>query len=279
MTKGVLLFASNNKSIDYVKQAIFLAKRISKYMDLPTSIVTDTDIQSMYPNDVDVFDYVIQSNDMNRNSTNKRYADGDFSDKTLKFNNKNRASAYDLTPYDSTIVMDTDYIISNDLLNNCFVQQKDLLLYKDATHIGMHTIVPEFEKVSDTSIDFYWATVFFFRKTEENKIFFNLIKHIEENYIHYRNMYQFKTSVYRNDFAFSIAVHIMNGYQKGNFVGSLPGTKFYATDKDVAVDIKDDEIKILVQKNKRLGEYTGVNLKGSNCHVMNKFSLERIIDQ
>ena len=123
MTKGVLLFASNNKSIDYVKQAIFLAKRISKYMDLPTSIVTDTDtdIRSMYPNDVDVFDYVIHSNDMNRNSTNKRYADGDFSDKTLKFNNKNRASAYDLTPYDSTIVMDTDYIISNDLLNNCFV--------------------------------------------------------------------------------------------------------------------------------------------------------------
>ena len=45
------------------------------------------------------------------------------------------------------------------------------------------------------------------------------------------------------------------------------------------IDIKDDEIKILVQKNKRLGEYTGVNLKGSNCHIMNKFSLERIIDQ
>ena len=66
MTKGVLLFASNNKSIDYVKQAIFLAKRISKYMDLPTSIVTDTDIESMYPNDVDVFDYIIHSNDMNK---------------------------------------------------------------------------------------------------------------------------------------------------------------------------------------------------------------------
>ena len=52
-------------------------------------------------------------------------------------------------------------------------------------------------------------------------MFFDLIKHIEENYIHYRNMYQFKTSVYRNDFAFSIAVHIMNGYQTGNFVGKI----------------------------------------------------------
>lgn len=91
MTKGVLLFASNNKSVDYVKQAIFLAKRIRKYMDLPTSIVTDIDIES------DVFDYVIHSDDMTKNSTSKRYADGDFSDKTLKFNNKNRASAYEFS--------------------------------------------------------------------------------------------------------------------------------------------------------------------------------------
>ena len=88
MTKGVLLFASNNKSVDYVKQATFLAKRIRKYMDLPTSIVTDTDIES------DVFDYVIHSDDMTKNSTNKRYADGDFSDKTLKFNNKNKYTSF-----------------------------------------------------------------------------------------------------------------------------------------------------------------------------------------
>ena len=45
MTRGVLLFASNNKSIDYVKQAAFLAKRIRKYMNLPTSVVTSTDIK------------------------------------------------------------------------------------------------------------------------------------------------------------------------------------------------------------------------------------------
>ena len=90
-------------------------------------------------------------------------------------------------------------------------------------------------------------------------------------------MYQFRTTVYRNDFAFSIAIHILNGYKMGNFAGKLPGKKFYAIDKDVLVDIVDDEIKLLVQKTHRLGEYTAVNLKGSNCHIMNKFSLERII--
>ena len=70
----------------------------------------------------------------------------------------------------------------------------------------------------------------------------------------------------------------MNGFQSGDFAGKLPGKKFYAIDKDVLIDIVDDEIKILVQKTNRFGEYTAVNLKGSNCHVMNKFSLERIIE-
>jgi len=152
------------------------------------------------------------------------------------------------------------------------------LLYKDATHVGIHNGTSEFLRVSDTSVDFYWATVFFFRKTKETKIFFDLIKHISKNYMHYRSMYQFRTTVFRNDFAFSIAIHIMNGYQQGDFAGKLPGTKFYSIDKDVLFDIVDDEIKILVQKTNRLGEYTAVKLKGSNCHVMNKFSLERIID-
>ena len=279
MTKGVLLFASNNKSIDYVKQAAFLAKRIRKYMNLPTSVVTSTDIKTNYPEYVDVFDNIIYSTTMETNSTKKRYADGDHANKIMQFNNKNRASAYELTPYDETIVMDTDFIISNDILNNCYAQQKDLLLYKTAEHVGIYRKTPEFEKISDTSVDFYWATVVFFRKTEENKIFFDLIKHIEENYMHYRSVYQFKTTVFRNDFAFSIAIHIMNGYQKGNFAGTLPGKKFFAIDKDVLIDIKDDEIKLLIQKHSRYGEHTCAVLKGSNCHVMNKFSLERVIDQ
>ena len=279
MTKGVLLFANNNGSLNYVKQANYLAKRIRKYMDLPTSVVTNVDINSKYPEYIENFDYIIHSDSSFVEATNKRYRDGDMYDVFGKFYNKKRANAYDLTPYDETIVMDTDFIISNDNLNNCFIQQKDLLLYKDSIHLGTFTGTSEFQRVSDTSIEFYWATVFFFRKTEETKVFFNLVSHIEENYMHYRNMYQFNTTTFRNDFAFSIAVHIMNGYQKGNFAGNLPGKKFYAIDKDVAIDIVDDEIKVLVQKTNRFGEYTVVNLKGSNVHIMNKFSLERIIDK
>jgi len=96
--------------------------------------------------------------------------------------------------------------------------------------------------------------------------------------MHYRSVYQFKSNVYRNDFAFSIAAHIMNGYQKGDFVSSLPGKHYYSIDKDVLHTIKDDEMTVLLEKSQRLGEYTLSKVKGMNLHVMNKFSLERAID-
>ena len=217
---------------------------------------------------------------MDSNKTNKKaYRDGSLSKRVLSFNNFGRESSYDLSPYDETIVMDTDYIVANEKLLNCFIQQKDLLLYKDATHLGIHNGTPEFKSISDGGVDFYWATVIYFRKNTVTETFFNLVKHIKDNYMHYRGVYQFKNTVYRNDFAFSIAVHILSGYSKNNFVGVIPGKKFYTIDRDILLSIKDDEFKILVEKQDRLGEYTPVNFKGSNLHVMNKFSLERIINE
>lgn len=274
MSQGVLLFASNNGKIDYVKQAYFLAKRISKYMNLPTSLVCNHDISKKHAK---AFDKIITVDSVD-SYRNKKYNDGTLWGVSLPFYNMSRADAYELTPYDETLVLDTDYIISNDILNNCFCAANDLLLYKDSVHLGEFDNTEEFKRISDTSIDFYWATVVFFRKTETNKIFFDLIKHIKENYLHYRNVYQFKNTVYRNDFAFSIAAHIMNGYTSGDFVGEMPGKKFYTIDRDILLEIKDDEFLCLVENTRLLGEYYSVKLKGENLHVMNKFSLERAID-
>lgn len=274
MSKGVLLFAFNNESINYIKQAIFCAERVKKYLDLPVSVVTDYKLSD---SETKHFDKIIS---LDSNTNNKKaYRDGSLSKRVLSFNNFGRESSYDLSPYDETIVMDTDYIVANDKLLNCFIQQKDLLLYKDATHLGIHNGTPEFKSISDGGVDFYWATVIYFRKNTLTETFFNLVKHIKNNYMHYRGVYQFKNTVYRNDFAFSIAVHILSGYSKNNFVGVIPGKKFYIIDRDILFSIKDDEFKILVEKQDRLGEYTLVNFKGSNLHVMNKFSLERIINE
>lgn len=274
MSKGVVLFAQNNGSIDYVGQANYLAKRISKYLDLPTTLITDKDVTIEHN-----FDRVIILENAVTRTNRRRYYDGSLTKRVVNFNNFDRAEVYNLTPYDETIVMDTDYIICNDVFKKCFESKNDFQIYKKSYPLSYWLDTYEFNFISDTSVDFYWATVMFFRKTETNKKFFNLVKHIKENYDHYRGVFQISNTLYRNDFAFSIAIHIMNGYQKGSFAKELPGKMYYSIDRDILHSIEDDEIKILIEKQNYNGQYICTKVKGSNVHVMNKFSLDRLINE
>jgi hypothetical protein len=83
---------------------------------------------------------------------------------------------------------------------------------------------------------------------------------------------------FRNDFAFSIAIHIMNGKSNGGFATELPGTMSYVLDKDILLDISNDKMKFLVEKQYHFGEYTLAKTTGLDVHVMNKFSLSRFIE-
>jgi len=267
MTSGVLLFAYNNEQIDYVAQACFLAKRVKEYLNLPTTLVTDDKkrVEEFY--DSNVFDSIVVSDIQRKNK--KTYHDGSLSKKVLDFKNFNRSDAYDVTPYDKTLVMDTDYIISNDLLAKCFTSNNNLMMYNNSMDVSGWREESEFEFISETSIKFYWATCVYFTKDLQNKTFFNLIKHIKENYNHYRSLYQITSTVFRNDYAFSIAAHIMG------HVKELPGKMIYSTHKDILQKIDNSSIKLLVEKQDRVGEYTLLKSKGVNLHIMNKFSLNR----
>lgn len=278
--KGALIFARNNAQIDYIKQARFSAQRIRKHLDIPTSIVTDSVeyLQNTYKDYNEVFDQVIEV-PYKTEFTNKKYFDGSGVFKHLQFKNDLRTKAYELTPYDETLLLDSDYVIANDLFKNCFAQEHDFLIYKDAKDLTNFRNTEEFQKISDTSVDFYWATVIYFKKSEQNKIFFDLTQHIQENWDHYNSIFQVNKGIFRNDHVFSIAIHIMNGYQKGDFAHKLPGIKYYTADRDILWDFEDDNFFFLLEKQNHLGEYTPLRIKGSSVHVMNKFSLNRIIDK
>lgn len=278
MNKGALLIARNNGELDYVKQAVFLAKRIKKYLDIPTSIITDSPDYLKNSFDENTFDEIIDI--PYETSKNMRaYHDGTLFYKSAQFKNNVRNLAYDLTPYDETLLLDTDYIISNNLLKSCFTSQNDFMIYTKNEDVAKVRDEREFDHISDYSIDFYWATVVFFRKTSTNKIFFDLVSHIQDNWKHYVKVYQLESPLYRNDFSFSIAIHIMNGFQKGDFAQELPGKHFFTTDKDILWKIDEDSLTFLIEKKNYLGEYTSLKTTGMNIHVMNKFSLERMIDK
>lgn len=276
-SKGVLVLARNNGHIDYVKQAVYLAKRVKKYLGLPTSVLTDSVnyLNETYPG---VFDRVIPVEYVN-DENHRLYFDGSLTQKTANFKNRMRADAYDISPYDETLLLDSDIIICNDMFKHCFDSKNDFLIYKDADDIAKVRDETEFKYISDYGIEFYWATCVFFRKTPENKIYFDLVKHIQEHWQHYFRTYQLTSSLFRNDFAFSIAIHMMNGFQPGNFAAPMPGKLLYTIDKDILWDVNDEILTFLVEKEKYIGEYTPIVTKGQTIHVMNKFSLNRAIDE
>ena len=262
MSKGILVHAFNNEEIDYVKQAYMIAERAKKYLNLPTSIITDSKI------DDNIFEHVINFSTP-QNYTKKLYNNGN-NGTHLTFKNNARVLSYDLTPYDQTLMIDTDIIICDSTYKHCFEQDNPLLMYNEAHHLGQNLDYRQFDKISDSSVDFYWATCVYFIKCKQNKIFFDLLQHIEEQWSHYRMLYQITQSTYRNDFAFSIATHIMNGHSKGDFARQMPGKLYYTIDKDTLHKINDDELTFIIDDNP-------IKTKAMTVHAMNKYSLEELL--
>lgn len=277
MTRGVLLFANNNAEIDYLKQACFCAKRIQNVLKLPVTLVTDSReiFDKKYKQYSTLFDNVI-SFKTKHTPTSRIYKDSLQSAKSLEFKNNSRVYSYDLTPYDETIVMDTDVILFNSVFNKCFEQKQSILMYDESKNVSNLNSYTEFENITDSGIKFYWATCIYFKKDTNSKIFFELLKHIQENWDHYRLVYGIRSALYRNDFVFSIATHILNGFKHGNFVGSFPGTLFFSTDIDCVIKIEDNGIKLLSLAQDSNTSLI-VNISDANVHVMNKYSLERNI--
>jgi hypothetical protein len=279
MSQGVLLFAQNNHTIDYIKQAIFCAKKIKKHLGLSVTIATDTPdyLYKTYPYYSKYIDDVVDL-EWEECSQKRVYQDGTMSNRNLEWRNHNRTTVYDITPYDETIVMDTDFIIGNKHLLNIFDTDEDFLIVRDITDVNpeRNTI---FDKISDRSIDMYWATLFYFKKTERTKLFFDLVTHIKENWLYYRLVYQIPNTMYRNDFSFSIAIHLMNGNQKTNWPKQPPGNLWFTTDMDVLIKMDDEKYVFLLDKKDWKGHYIAASINDANIHIMNKFSLDRAISE
>ena len=277
-SKGIVVFANNNDKIDYVKQCVNLAKRAKRHLDLPVSIITDCAdyVKSAY--DEDIFDKVISISPKLDVDT-RRFKDGALAEHRSQFKNNNRARVYDLTPYEETLVLDSDVIICNDHFKYAFESDEDFLIYDESNDLSIFRDQNEFKYISETSVKFYWATCVFFRKTSKNEIFFRLVDHIESNFSHYCKVYQLRTNYFRNDFGFSIAIHIMNGFQSGDFAHAMPGKLYHILDKDILQKMNEDSLVFLLEKENYLGEYTLAETKDLTVHVMNKFSLMRELDK
>lgn len=276
MTTGAVIFAQNTKGMDYIKLAVFCAERVNKFLDIPVSLITDN-IQWLEDNYPDhKFDQVIEIASTTNNT--RTFHDGTLSSRKLDWKNLSRSRVYELTPYDKTLVLDSDYILNSSVLKPALEKDLDFQIYKNSFDLAGWRDDSSFRRINRYSIPFYWATAFIFQKNEITKAFFDLITYIKSEWEYFRFLYNIETSTYRNDFAFSIAIHIMNGNTDGYFETELPGTMTYILDTDLLVNATDTDMQFLVEKEQHLGEYILVKTSNLDVHVMNKYSLTRFID-
>tara|TARA_B110000858_G_scaffold197646_1_gene260076 strand:+ start:348 stop:1190 length:843 start_codon:yes stop_codon:yes gene_type:complete len=275
MSNGVLLFAFNNSRIDYVKQAIYCAKRIKTHLNLPVQLVTDAIdyIESAYPfykQYIDVLTY--QPAPV---GSPKTFHDGIYNKTQSEWKNSARSDAYAISVFEKTLVIDTDLLLFNDKLLSCFNTNEDFMIAKHHELVNLNGI--NFDRVGDKTIPMYWATILYFTKSNTAKTVFDLVAHIKENYNYYRTVYDIPESKFRNDFAFSIAVHMMSGFEYSTeWPLQLNSDMWVSTDKDVLLDITDTTVKLLAHKSY---DYLPVKLTDATVHVMNKFSLNSFIDK
>jgi hypothetical protein len=249
MTTGVLMYCFNTPEVNYHLLAEQCVAQIQKHLKLEITIVTNIKTFKKFK-PLGMINYKLVDNV----TSNRRSYRG----KNIAWYNFERVMAYEHSPYDTTILMDCDYFVFTDNLLTYTNTKYDFLL-----HNKVHDLTGEdmIEGKNESTIPIVWATVTIFRKTEFAKQVFDLIKHIQRHYEHYRNLYRIKYRNYRNDFAFAIALHQLNGFTSHkNFIPTPMAMLSHEVD---AIDVA--ETGITFKYGKKVGR-----IELQDVHIMDK---------
>lgn len=187
MTTGALIFARNNEQIDYVAMAEWSARRIQRHLGIPTHIVTD---------------------DSEISSNSRHFEDVG----TVTWHNLNRMDAYQLSPWDRTLMLDADYVVATDQLQSVLQADQDFLAHDRAYDVTGINDFSGLNSFGAHAMPMWWATVVMFRRSRHVELIFDAMRMIRDNWTHYRNIYGNRNAAYRNDHALTIALGTVNGH-------------------------------------------------------------------
>ena len=277
MTQGILIYAHNTRAVDYALLSVISAGLAKKHLSMPASLVTDDSTVSwMKQSQIfhlaeKVFENIIVADRPITNNQRRLY-DGE-NNSTVPFVNVNRDTAWNLTPYDRTLLIDSDFLIFSDVLNKYWNIDCDLLIGESINDIYSQDRMKYLDRhVSDTGVKLYWATTVMFTKNQNTRLFFDTVNHVKENYRHYADVFRFDHRQFRNDIAFSVSKHILDGYVESN-LGTLPPI-LSALDRDILYEVNDQRLTFLID-HKLDSNYCAAAISGVDIHIMNKQSIIR----
>lgn len=252
MSQGVLLYAFNNGTTDYLSMAKWSAERIERFLGLPTTIISDQDDAEL--GGTRIF-----------NATRG----------TELWYNASRNRAWDHSPYDQTLVLDVDYVVNSDLLGLLFEIDKPFMIHRYALDVTNRSHFVALDKFGEHDFPSTWATVMYFNRRGEGKYIFELVEMIKNNWQHYADLYKFKSRTFRNDWAFSIAMGILGGHKEPQYYHIPWPLATVGTDVDTEQGEKDDSF-ILKYITYAQQKAVVQNIRGLDLHIMNKDAMEKI---
>lgn len=281
MTRGFCIHAYNNLELDYGTMALCCALLIKKNLKtnntaLITTIDTINEVKKLHGESIlnKAFDN-INIIDIERNVSLRNYHDTRYSSKEQPYYNLNRSDTFELSPFDETILLDADYLVLDNSFDIVWGSIEDVMVNKVVHDLRHKLNVAGFDlRFNDMSIPLYWATAMYFRKTQRCESIFQLMKFIKGNYRYYQSLYRFNPSGYfRNDYALSIALHMISGQFENDSVKSLPINHILvATEHDDMINFKNNEAYFISEPEQ--GDFA-LHKVMTNIHVMNKWSIGR----
>lgn len=260
MSRGYVLYAFNTPHCDYVKMAAYNARLIHIHTGYPVALVTDTE-SSVRAGD---FDHVIRKEP---NIVSDNYG----VDRKL-WRNTERTGYLEDSPFSRSVVLDVDYLIYNDQTNLLLESSEPLILSRNVRQVS--DVHMEESRVSLFGLDTIWATCFAFEPSQRAVDFFNLVEYVREHYPYFAQLYDFSPKPFRNDFAFTIAHHLMSGNDpKNTEIMINPFKIFIINRRDKVLKLYDDGV-MAEDSHSGVGY---IRTRGMNVHVLSKASLNQCI--
>jgi len=244
MTQGVLLFCFDTEHTRYHRILERCVGLIKKNLKSQITVVTDFETyEKLKP----------------LGCVNYKFIEPELGNKLngRTWNNVDRHMAYELSPYDTTLVMDIDYFCFSDNLVQLFNTDYDFLVANQAHDLsGRNT----FDLRKWSMIPMVWATVLVFKKNQRVRKIFDTVKYIKKNYSYFNEMYRVYARNLRNDYLFAMALQQING-----FIG-YPKIPFALATLPPDCEVVKVTDEGLVWRRKDQISY----VEGQDVHVLNK---------
>ena len=263
MTAGAVIMAMRNDQVDYLALAAWNSHNIRRHLGLPVAVITDD-----ASTDTSAFDRVVVvesshgAGSRNLDQTEPR-----------PWHNTNRVDAFDLSPWDRTLLLDADYVVASPALGVIMSGTAEISTHRWASDVTARDDFAGLNWFGTVRMPQWWATVMVFDRSNRCRWIFDCMRMIRDNWSHYRRIYGVGTGLYRNDQALSIALNTENGH-------TLETTDIPWR---LSTVMPDCDVQALAQDQYRIGYRDGqgrdryITTQGQDLHVMAKKSLEAMI--